>query len=117
MKQNEMAMGAPAAGMDSGMGAAMPPEAAGMPPEGAGMGMEGGETIEIPKAMFMAIYDVIKNLSSGLSEFATMLEGQAAAPEMEDEGGEKEMEVKDEAGRKKADEEFLASIAEEGNYK
>lgn len=81
-----MAMGAaPAVGMDSGMGAAMPPAGAGMPPEGAGMGAEGGETIEIPKAMFMAIYDVIKNLSSGLSEFATMLEGQAAAPEMEDE--------------------------------
>lgn len=112
-----MAMGAaPAAGAGAAMppAAGMAPEGAGMAPEGAGMGMEGGETIEIPKAMFMAIYDVIKNLSSGLSEFATMLEGQAAAPEME--GGEKEMEMEDE-GRKKADEEFLAGIAEEGNYK
>jgi hypothetical protein len=112
MKQNEMAMGAaPAAGMDAGMGAAMPPAGAGMPQGGEGMEME-GETVEIPKAMFMAIYDVIKNLSSGLSEFATMLEGQAAAPEMQ--GGEMEMEK--EKG-KSGDEEFLASIAEEGNYK
>lgn len=110
---------APAAGMDSGMGAAMPPAGAGMPPEGAGMGAEGGETIEIPKAMFMAIYDVIKNLSSGLGEFAAMLEQQAGGESgMEGSETEKsEMKGMEGGGNKKADEEFLASIAEEGSYK
>jgi hypothetical protein len=117
MAKNEMQMGA---GMDSGMGGAMPPEAGAMPPEA---GAAGGEMIQIPRAMFQAIYDVVKNLSSGLGEFATMLENEVGGEDAEmeageeDEMGEMKTAKSPKMGAGPSDEEFLKGIAEEGSYK
>ena len=112
--------------MESGMGAGMDAGGPMPPPQGAmspEAGAAGGEMIQIPKAMFQAIYDVVKNLSSGLGEFATMLEnevgGEGAEMEAgeEDEMGEMKTAKSPKMGAGPSDEEFLKGIAEEGSYK